>query len=148
MENFFSSWLPFNIDLSLAMGLAIYLSVNKKMGFTVLVAGALWQDVLFNPTLPVTTAAIIISWWLWQRFVDEHLAPLGRVTVLASAASWLALYLISHWLLSWLPFWLGDTPLYPGAAVSPGLLIAGWAANLVLLVGAVLLVSKKVRQPQ
>lgn len=133
LENFFNGWLPINVAIGLVFSITFYLTASKKIGLVMLVSWALWQDVLYNPWLPVSVISILFSWWLWKKFVDARLAPLGYLSLLASASLWFALYFIIHWLVSWLPFWLNDSVLYPGAGTRWWLLVWGWLASLFAL---------------
>ncbi len=113
LESIFNSLINYDIFLSLVVGILISLMINKKIGLAVIITWSVFTDLIYFPSLAVTTISLIISWLVWNNFIQSKLVANNLAARWLTSSSWLLLFYLFYWLVSWLPYLVENNPLYP-----------------------------------
>ncbi|MFA4937250.1 MAG: hypothetical protein WC575_03120 [Patescibacteria group bacterium] len=112
-ESLVSSLLNFDIFFTLIIGIAISTIFNKRTGVVIIITWCIFWDLTYFPVLPITTISIMLAWLIWNKFIKSKLVAGNLSVLLLIAGSWLVLFYIFYWIMSWLSYLFQYSLIFP-----------------------------------
>lgn len=90
------SYLSVFIWLAIYSGLLCSISLIKfsRLGLTVGLVWSVLTDLLYYPFFPVTTCALLSSYWIWHNFINPRFNSSSIIYIWLSGSLWLLMFMM------------------------------------------------------